>query len=182
MVRFVADPCRIDLPLLAVNFLIAAVTALIAVIIALVHADELRSSLCVSSAPCQRVAAGDWLGCPRAVSMLELGYIRHHVSLEVPTLWRSPAYTEGLRAAGFSFSGDRRRSWRDTTPDHLYTAALLAVSLLPTLLGLAGPVYSSSRLFLGVGFLLSGVRLAWSDFASARKFVCFADLSPVLCW
>jgi protoheme IX farnesyltransferase len=41
-----------------------------------------------------------------------------------------------------------------------HCAALLAVSLLPTLLGLAGAVYFMVAFVLGIGFLVSGVRLA----------------------
>ncbi|HXG53320.1 MAG TPA: heme o synthase [candidate division Zixibacteria bacterium] len=63
-----------------------------------------------------------------------------------------------------------------------HCAALLAVSLLPTLLGLAGPVYFVAAFLLGVGFLSAGVSLALeSTLAGARKLL-FASLLylPVL--
>ncbi len=42
----------------------------------------------------------------------------------------------------------------------LYTLALLIVSLVPTLLGMAGALYFFGALVLGLGFLVSGVRFA----------------------
>jgi protoheme IX farnesyltransferase len=42
----------------------------------------------------------------------------------------------------------------------LYCAALVPVSLLPTLLGLTGPTYFFGALVLGVGFLAFGLRMA----------------------
>jgi protoheme IX farnesyltransferase len=59
---------------------------------------------------------------------------------------------------------------------------LLAVSLLPTLIGLAGPIYFVVAFVLGIGFLAAGIRLAMeSTLARARKLL-FASLIylPVL--
>ena len=42
----------------------------------------------------------------------------------------------------------------------LYCAALVPVSLIPTLLGLAGPVYFFGALVLGLGFLAAGLAMA----------------------
>lgn len=41
--------------------------------------------------------------------------------------------------------------------------ALLPIGLLPTLIGVAGPVYFFVALVLGAAFLWSGVQMAWSD-------------------
>jgi protoheme IX farnesyltransferase len=63
-----------------------------------------------------------------------------------------------------------------------HTAALLAVSLLPTLLGLAGPVYFVVAFVLGIGFLLSGIRLALESTLPKARTLLFASLIylPVL--
>ena len=63
-----------------------------------------------------------------------------------------------------------------------HSAALLAVSLLPTLLGFAGAIYFIAAFVLGVAFLASGVRLAMnSTFLGARRLL-YASLIylPVL--
>ncbi len=60
--------------------------------------------------------------------------------------------------------------------------ALLPVALLPTLVGLAGAVYFLVALVLGLGFLWSGVRLAWSRSPADARRLLFASLVylPVL--
>lgn len=63
-----------------------------------------------------------------------------------------------------------------------YLLALLAVGLLPTFMGLTGPIYLYGALVLGVGFLACGVILAMSrSVADARRLV-YASLVylPVL--
>jgi len=54
--------------------------------------------------------------------------------------------------------------------------ALLAVSLLPTLLGLAGSLYFLTALFLGAGFLAYGVGLAVSQSLAAARRLLFVSL------
>jgi protoheme IX farnesyltransferase len=57
-----------------------------------------------------------------------------------------------------------------------YSLALLSVGMLPTLLGLAGPVYFVASIILGLGLLASSLRLARSsDTADARRLM-FASL------
>lgn len=60
--------------------------------------------------------------------------------------------------------------------------ALLAVSLLPTLLGLAGSLYFLIAFLLGAGFLACGMDLAISQSLSAARRLLFASLIylPVL--
>jgi protoheme IX farnesyltransferase len=63
-----------------------------------------------------------------------------------------------------------------------HSAALLAVSLLPTLLGIAGGIYFGVAFLLGSGFIASGIALALnSTLANARRLL-FASLVylPVL--
>lgn len=58
----------------------------------------------------------------------------------------------------------------------LHCAALLAVSLLPTLVGLAGATYFVVAFVLGVGFLASGARLAMESTRSGARRLLFASL------
>ena len=55
-------------------------------------------------------------------------------------------------------------------------AALLAVSLLPTLLGLAGAIYFVVAFVLGLGFLASGISLAMNSTRSGARRLLFASL------
>ena len=60
--------------------------------------------------------------------------------------------------------------------------ALLAVSLLPTLIGLAGPVYFVGAFLLGTGFLVLGTRQALTPSPGSARRVLFASLlyRPIL--
>jgi len=63
-----------------------------------------------------------------------------------------------------------------------HCAALLAVSLLPTLLGLAGAIYFLVAFVLGLGFLASGISLAMESTIHGARRLLFASLIylPVL--
>src|SRR5215471_18594011 len=54
--------------------------------------------------------------------------------------------------------------------------ALLAVSLLPTLIGMAGPIYFVGALLLGTGFLVLGARQALTPSPGSARRVLFASL------
>jgi protoheme IX farnesyltransferase len=54
--------------------------------------------------------------------------------------------------------------------------ALLAVSLLPTLIGLAGPVYFVGAFLLGTAFVVLGIRQALTPSAGSARRVLFASL------
>ena len=54
--------------------------------------------------------------------------------------------------------------------------ALLAVSLLPTLIGLAGPFYFVGAFLLGAAFVAIGARQALSPSAGSARRVLFASL------
>jgi protoheme IX farnesyltransferase len=57
-----------------------------------------------------------------------------------------------------------------------HTAALLAVSLLPTLMGLAGAIYFIVAFVLGALFLASGIRLAMESTLQRARKLLFASL------
>jgi heme o synthase len=54
--------------------------------------------------------------------------------------------------------------------------ALLAVSLLPTLIGLAGPIYFVGAFLLGTAFVVLGTQQALTPSASSARRVLFASL------
>ena len=60
--------------------------------------------------------------------------------------------------------------------------ALLAVSLLPTLIGLAGPIYFVGAFLLGAAFVVLGARQALAPSAGSARRVLLASLLylPVL--
>jgi protoheme IX farnesyltransferase len=58
----------------------------------------------------------------------------------------------------------------------VHCAALLAVSLLPTLIGLAGAVYFTVAFFLGIGFLASGLTLVMAPTRAGARRLLFASL------
>ena len=54
--------------------------------------------------------------------------------------------------------------------------SLLFVSLLPIVVGLAGPAYFLAALLLGVGFLILGVRFAWQRSPTRARQVLYGSL------
>lgn len=65
-----------------------------------------------------------------------------------------------------------------STERHIVTGslALLVVSLLPTLIGLAGPTYFAGAFFLGAGLVVLGARQAIMPSCAAARRVLFASL------
>ena len=173
--------------LLAVNFLSAAVTALIAVSYLLWYTPmKLRSSLCVlvGAVPGALPPVIGWVA---ATGSLDVGA---WVLFAIMFLWQVPhtlaiarLYRTDYARAGIQFLPVIDFDGQSTNRQIIsHTAALLAVSLLPTLLGLAGPVYFIVAFILGVGFLLSGVRLALESTLPRARKLLFASLIylPVL--
>jgi protoheme IX farnesyltransferase len=50
------------------------------------------------------------------------------------------------------------------------------VSLLPTLIGLAGAVYFATAFVLGIGFLASGINLVFAPTRAGARRLLFASL------
>lgn len=59
----------------------------------------------------------------------------------------------------------------------LYCAALVPVSLLPTILGLTGPIYFFGALVLGLGFLAFGLRMARNRQGREARGVLLASVT-----
>ena len=107
-------------------------------------------------------------------------------------LWQMPHFLAlaQLYRADYARAGFRMLTVEDATGASagrqaaLYALALLPVSLLPTLVGLSGPVYFAGALVLGAGFLVSGVRMALrpGDVAAARRLFRWSLLYlPAIC-
>jgi heme o synthase len=62
-----------------------------------------------------------------------------------------------------------------------YSLALVSVGMLPTLLGLAGPIYFATSIVLGLGMLAPSVRLARSAKTADARRVMFASLLYLPC-
>ena len=167
--------------LLAVNFLSAAVTALITVSYLLCYTPmKLRSSLCVlvGAVPGALPPVIGWVG---ATGSLDVGA---WVLFAILFLWQVPhtlaiarLYRKDYALAGIQFLPVIDLNGASTNRQIIcHTAALLAVSLLPTLLGLAGPVYFIVAFILGVGFLASGIALALESTLPKARTLLFASL------
>jgi heme o synthase len=166
---------------LAVNLISAAVTALITLSYLLCYTPmKLRSSLCVlvGAVPGALPPVIGWVA---ATGSLDLGA---WVLFAIIFLWQVPhtlaiarLYREDYARAGIQFLPAVDLDGESTNRQIIsHTAALLAVSLLPTLLGLAGPVYFLVAFILGIGFLVSGIRLAFESTLSRARKLLFASL------
>jgi len=173
--------------LLAINFLSAAVTAVIAVSYLLCYTPmKLRSSLCVivGAVPGALPPVIGWVA---ATGSLDLGA---WVLFAIMFLWQVPhtlaiarLYRNDYALAGIQFLPAIDMNGASANRRIIsHTAALLAVSLLPTLLGLAGPVYFVVAFILGTGFLVSGIRLALESTLPNARTLLLASLIylPVL--
>jgi len=173
--------------LLAVNLLSALVTGLITASYLLWYTPmKLRSSLCVlvGAVPGALPPVIGWVA---ATGSLDVGA---GVLFAIMFLWQVPhtlaiarLYRSDYARAGIQFLPVIDLNGESTSRQVItHTAALLAVSLLPTLLGVAGPVYFVVAFILGVGFLLSGVRLALESTLPRARALLFASLIylPVL--
>jgi protoheme IX farnesyltransferase len=59
----------------------------------------------------------------------------------------------------------------------LYCAALIPVSLIPTFLGLTGPIYFFGALVLGLGFLAAGITMALHRRGKEARRVLLASVT-----
>jgi protoheme IX farnesyltransferase len=99
-------------------------------------------------------------------------------------LWQLPhslaiakLYAEDYARAGFRLLPIVDREGRSTERQIVgHSMGLLLVGLLPTLLGLAGPVYFVSALVLGCGFLFFGVWVAAVPSQASARRLLFASL------
>ena len=172
---------------LSVNFISAWVTALITASYLLVYTPmKRRSSLCmlIGAVPGALPPVIGWVAARGSLN------VDAWVLFAIMFLWQVPhtlaiarLYREDYAKAGIQFlpviepeGGSANRQIIS------HCAALLAVSLLPTLVGLAGPIYFTVAFVLGVGLLASGIQLAMESTLSRARKLLFASLIylPVL--
>ena len=172
---------------LAVNAISAWVTALITASYLLLYTPMKRkSSLCILAGAVPG-ALPPVIGWVAARGRLD---IDAWVLFAILFLWQVPhtlaiawLYRDDYARAGIQFLPVIDPDGSSTNRQILsHCAALLVVSLLPTLLGLAGAVYFMVAFVLGVGFLASGVRLAMESSLNGARRLLFASLIylPVL--
>jgi heme o synthase len=172
---------------LAVNLLSACVTAFITMSYLLFYTPlKQRSSLCmlVGAVPGALPPVIGWVATRGS---LDVGA---GVLFAIMFLWQVPhtlaiarLYREDYAKAGIMFLPVIEPEGSSSNRQIIsHSAALLAVSLLPTLLGIAGGIYFAAAFVLGIGFIASGIALALnSTLANARRLL-FASLVylPVL--
>jgi protoheme IX farnesyltransferase len=162
---------------LAVNLISAGVTAVITLTYLLLYTPlKRKSSLCmlVGAVPGALPPVIGWVAAGGALT------VDAWVLFAILFLWQVPhtlaiarLYRDDYAKAGIRFlpvidpdSGSTDRQIIS------HTAALLVVSLLPTLLGFAGTVYFIAAFVLGVVFLANGINLAInSTFMGARRLL-----------
>lgn len=164
-----------------VNALAAAVTAAIVVLYLFAYTPlKLRTPFCtlVGAVPGALppvtgwVAARDDFGAGAWVlfGILFLWQLPH--TLAIARLYQTDYARAGVRLLPV-IDGDGRSTERQIVTGCL---ALLAVSLLPTLVGLAGAVYFAGALLLGLAFVSLGAWHAWAPSAAGARRVLFASL------
>jgi heme o synthase len=172
---------------LAVNFVSALVTTFITLSYLILYTPmKPRSSLCmlVGAVPGALPPVIGWAAARGSVDL------NAWVLFAIMFLWQVPhtlaiarLYCEDYAKAGIQFLPVIEPDGGSTNRQVIsHSAALLAVSLLPTLLGLAGGIYFAVAFLLGVGFLAYGVRLVLQSTRQRARQLLFASLIylPVL--
>jgi len=172
---------------LAVNFVSALVTAFITLSYLILYTPmKPRSSLCmlVGAVPGALPPVIGWAAARGSVDLSAWVLFAIMFLWQVPhTLAIARLYCEDYAKAGIQFlpviEPDGSSTHRQVIS---HSAALLAVSLLPTLLGLAGGIYFVVAFTLGVGFLAYGIRLVLQSTRQRARQLLFASLIylPVL--
>ncbi len=166
---------------LAVNLLSALVTATISASYLLAYTPlKRKSSLCgiIGAVPGALPPVIGWTAARGEIGVPAL------VLFAILFLWQIPhtlaiayIYREDFTRAGIRFlpivEPDGGSTGRQIV-EHCF--ALLAVSLLPTLVGMTGRIYFAAALVLGAGFLAYGLRLALAPTAAAARRLLYASL------
>ena len=178
----------IVLTLLGIGYLAVAVNLLSAVVAAAITASYLlaytpmkrHSSLCVpvGAVPGALPPVIGWVAASGQLS------VDAWVLFAIMFLWQIPhtlaiafLYKEDFAKAGIQFLPVIEPDGESTNRQILvHCSALLAVSLLPTLIGLAGATYFIVAFLLGVAFLASGVSLIVTPTRAGARRLLFASL------
>jgi len=166
---------------LTVNALSALVTASIVGSYLFIYTPlKQRSSLCgmVGAVPGALPPVIGWTAATGSLS------VEAWVLFAIMFLWQIPhtlaiarLYRDDFAKAGIRFLPVvESDGWTTGRQVITHSLALLVVSLLPTLLGLAGTVYFLAALLLGSGFLWYGIGLAISQSLAAARRLLLASL------
>jgi len=166
---------------LTVNALSALVTASIVGSYLFIYTPlKQRSSLCgiVGAVPGALPPVIGWTAATGSLS------VEAWVLFAIMFLWQIPhtlaiarLYRDDFAKAGIQFLPViESDGWTTGRQIITHSLALLVVSLLPTLLGLAGTVYFLAALLLGSGFLWYGIGLAISQSLAAARRLLLASL------
>ncbi|MBM4262618.1 MAG: protoheme IX farnesyltransferase [Deltaproteobacteria bacterium] len=166
---------------LAVSLLSALVTAFITLSYLVLYTPmKPRSSLCmlVGAVPGALPPVIGWVAARDSLD------VSAWVLFAIMFLWQVPhtlaiarLYCEDYAKAGIQFLPVIEPEGSSTSRQIVsHTAALLVVSLLPTLLGVAGPIYFVVAFALGVGFLVYGIRLVLDSTLRRARHLLFASL------
>lgn len=166
---------------LAVNLLSAAVAASITVSYLWVYTPMKRvSSLCVpvGAVPGALPPVIGWVAARGELS------VDAWVLFAIMFLWQIPhtlaiafLYRDDFAKAGIQYLPVIEPDGDSTNRQILiHCSALLVVSLLPTLIGLAGATYFFIAFLLGAGFLASGVGLVMTPTRARARRLLFASL------
>jgi len=164
-----------------VNALAAGVTATIAVLYLFAYTPlKLRTALCtvVGAVPGALPPVTGWvaaredfaLGAWVLFGILFLWQLPH--TLAIARLYREDYARAGVRVLPVVDVGGTSTERQIVTG----SLALLAVSLLPTLIGMAGPLYFTGALVLGAGLVSVGAWQALDPSSSSARRVMFASL------
>jgi len=172
---------------LAVNLLSMLVTGFITLsYLALYTPMKPRSSLCmlIGAVPGALPPVIGWTAARGSLDVIAWVLFAIMFLWQVPhTLAIARLYCADYAKAGIQFLPVIEPDGASTNRQVVsHSAALLAVSLLPTLLGAAGAVYFIVAFVLGVGFLVYGIRLVLQSTLKRARQLLFASLIylPVL--
>ncbi len=178
----------IGLTALGLGYLATAVSVLTAMVAAAITLSYLmaytpmkrRSSLCVpvGAVPGALPPVIGWVAARGELS------VDAWVLFAIMFLWQIPhtlaiacLYREDFAKAGIQFLPVIEPDGESTNRQIIvHCSALLVVSLLPTLIGLAGAIYFIAAFVLGIGFLASGVRLVMAPTRAGTRRLLFASL------
>ncbi len=165
----------------AVNVLSALLTAIISVTYLFLYTPfKQKSSVCslIGAVPGALPPVIGWTAAQGTLG-LEAGIL-----FGILYLWQIPhnlaiarLYREDFLCAGIRFLPVVDQEGRSTGRQAVsHCLALLVVSLMPTLTGLAGEIYYFAAILLGVGFLVYAVRLAALRSVTSARHLLFASL------
>ncbi len=181
------------LTLLGLLVLLAGSTALAAAITAATSVSYLfaytpaktRTSLCtlIGAVPGALPPLTGWAGASGSLDAAAWAVFAIMFVWQIPhSLAIAQMYRDDYARAGFRLLPVVDPDGRSTAHQILtYSLALVSVGMVPTLLGLAGPVYFVASILLGLGMLAPSLRLARSAKTADARRVMFASLIYLPC-